>query len=306
MLASAVVAPCSTASTTGSSMNGSECMDHIDLKVTKQELNLVEWSFRRNEIPIALARRGITLQEWKVVFDKCDRLWRKRNRELHEIDEARNRYFLRDPAMGQILTSFWTLLLVGLFMWGMVMLAIMSGWLLFMGISFLLAISDHMIYFPKYFYTMANYEKDWSQLADEQSCVFQSHADVAVEQLQEIVLVHGRKPTWTVGLRFRFEDATTGGNWIATSGDNDDDNDNAVHDLERLLELNQYGAPGNVQREEEYHRLKTRLMQKLSQNQNAPRPSPHVVTAMAMVVTDDENNNHHEGYDEKKSLLDMV
>jgi hypothetical protein len=292
----------STSSRSGTNHPGS--VDYIDLKVTNQELNLVEWSFRRNEIPDALARRGITWKEWKAVFDQCDMLWRRRSRELHEIDEERNRYFLRNPAIGQIVTSIWAILFALLFFGGMILLAIMSGWLLCLGITLMMATTDHTVYFPKYFDAMANYEKDWSQLADDQRRVFRSLADVTVEQVQEIVVVHGRKPTWTVGLRFRFEDPISEQNGTGTTVDGND----AVHDLERLLELHQNGAPGTVQQEEEYQRIKTRLIMKLSYHPNAARPSsPHdVVTAMAMVVTDDENNNHHEGYYEKKRLLEMV
>jgi hypothetical protein len=276
-------------------------MDHVDLKVTNEELNVLDWSLRRSEVPDALARRGITLDEWKTVFDKCDRLWRKRSRELHAINDERDRYWLRNPATGLFLTSAWSILGLVLFMWGMVMLAIMSGWAVYLVICSCLGRSDYMIYFPKYFDAMAAYEKDWSQLADEQRRMFQSHADVNVEQLQEIVVVHGRKPTWTVGLRFRFEDPMTNArNWTDTAW-----NYTAVHDLERFLELTQNGSTGTVEQEAEYQRLKTRLVRKLSEHPNAP-DGPSVVTAMAMVVTDDENSNHHEEYDEKKHLLEMV
>ena len=311
MLAPAVVAPSSDTSPhpsssstmptcSGSTSNSPGCMDHIDLKVTKEELNVLEWSLRRSEVPDVLARRGITLDEWKTVLDKCDRLYRKRSRALLEINEERDRHCLRNPNLGPLIAYVGQTLFVGSLMFGM----FMEAMILFFGLAIVfnltLVMTDNTVHFPKYFDAMAAYEKDWSQLADEQRRVFQSHADVNVEQLQEVVVVHGRKPTWTVGLRFRFEIPTNGQNWTETAGD-----DGAVHDLERLLELSQYGVSGNVQQEEEYQRLKTRLSRKLAQHSNAPN-GPPVVTAMAMVVTDDENSNHHEEYDEKKHLLEMV
>ena len=178
---------------------------------------------------------------------------------------------------------------------GMLMVAIISGWVLFMVIGLMVAMKDHTVFFPKYFETMANFEKDWTQLADEQRSVFQSNADVDVEQLQEIVVVHGRKPIWTVGLRFRFESTCELTCRGSTAGDDDD-----VRDLERLLELNQNGA-GGVLDEEEYQRLKSHLIRKLSHQTASP-----VATAMAVVVGDDDDNDRQEGYYEKRGLLEMV
>ena len=281
---------CHTTSTSGHSL------DYVDLKVTNEQLNLLEWSFRRTEIPDSLARRGITLDEWKTVFDQCDKLWRKRSRELHAINEERDRYWLRAPASHSVVTAVWPILFLGLIMWGMFTVVFISVWFLAVVIPLMMALNDNTVFWPNYLETMANFEKEWSQLADEQRSVFQSNADVDVEQLQEIVMVHGRKPIWTVGLRFRFE-TTSGVNCRGgTAGDDDD-----VRDLERLLELNQNGGAGGVPHEEEYQRLKSSLIRKLTHS-----TAPPVATAMAVVVADDDDNNRHEGFYEKTGLLEMV
>lgn len=310
---------------------GAGCRMVIDLRVTKDsphdppDLTMQlpgvlppqvhvtkEWSLSRNQVPYSLAKKGITLHVWNNVFDKVDALWERRTAELCEVPvgTVSPRFTLANAATYTATTLFYIFLLYWINRlnvlihdesWDKVV-----GWLILLCVgSFFLPIVVILVadqtrgnvrnfHSPKCFGTLALFEGDWSRLADEQRCVFQSF-DVDVVPIKEVTTTKLRYHVWTVGLRFSFD-------MPSTNSSNADDcllmlsngptPDAAIQDLDRLLHLNQ---TGDVQTEE-YRRLKSCILSKMALPKNCGARPVGTTAVMPGVEADTETCDETQVY----------
>ena len=268
----------------------------IDLRVTKETLQIVhtsllalelqnyaEWSQSRNHVPYALAQKGVTLQEWTNIFDKADALWERRtleaievHRELHYNRKSRSSYMIAFylvtfGLLGAIITFgfiFGKPWMVGLGWGSMVVVPIV--------VFVLLTKNELQRLRETVDINKANMEQDWLMLADEHRRKFES-LGVDVEPVREdhsgeigkyISKWFGRDFTMTDGLRFSFNQEDQQMQTATTISEGSLPKlsnglmipDAAIHDLNRLLQLNQTDDVNT----EEYQRLKSRILSQMS------------------------------------------
>ena len=275
----------------------------IDLRVTKETIqilhfsslalelqNYAEWSLSRNQVPYALARKGITLHDWSNIFDRADALWERRTMEAIEVDRERND---RKKSRSCYMIAFY-LVTFGL-LGAMITLGIIFGetWMVGLGFCTLVVVPIVVcVLLTKYdfkhldethFVNKANMEHDWMLLANEQRCKFES-LGVDVEPAREdhsikkgnsvlifvmfLLKMFGKDDfTITDGLRFIFDQdeqhmqsATNSESSLPMLSNGLMIPDAVIHDLNRLLQLNQTEDV----RTEEYQLLKLRILSRMS------------------------------------------
>jgi hypothetical protein len=294
--------------------------------------NQREWSLSRDEVPYVLARKGMLLHDWQDVSDKADALWERRTIALLRDVETEttgtttqgieSRGVINAFCAVGFIVSFFVLTLLDSWIDSASIVGFAVG---FIGYLFVLGCLVPIVfvlvnqtpgegfdfYGPKCFETLTQFEDDWSSLADEQRRVFQS-IGVHVVPIKEVTKTRARCHVWTVGLRFSYElpfanieeDPTlpmlSSKNVTSIPAD-------AIHDLERLLQLNQ---TGNVETEE-FQLLKSSILSKMSlpfqcelspkhNNTNGARP-----VVSAAVLTGVGADNHGAG-DRKQVLMELV
>lgn len=283
-----------SAATSSSFLSTAYSRVEIDLRVTKEthhlprnpylavELqNYAEWSLSRNHVPYALAQKGITLHDWTDVFDKADALWERHAMEAIELSREIMRTL---KSHSSFIITFYMLtygLLVAIMISGVV---IGTPWLV--GLGFVtMAVAPIMVcvLLPKLTGSSdvcdvnnASMEQHWSLLAEEQRHKFYT-LGVDVQPIREgdsvklgkiLSKMLGIDFTITDGLRFSFFQhkeqqlpstrdkkerlpmLCSGPTSVAVP----------IHDLDRLLQLNQ---TGDVECEE-YQLLKSRILSKMS------------------------------------------
>ena len=216
-----------------------------------------EWTLSRNHVPSALAQKGITLRDWMDVFDKADALWEKRTMELlgeEVVPEmtATQRTLLRFVHVAKFTDVFiisylgFTFLYSWFDSWLDVALRYIGCLLLgcLVHIAVFLAKQTTAEGFQEWIETLAEFEDDWSRLADEQRQVFQSFG-VDVVPIKEATKTRGMCHVWTVGLRFRFDMASANNitedtNLFMHSNGLIPD-DSIQHDVDSSLQLRQIG-----------------------------------------------------------------
>jgi hypothetical protein len=259
-----------------------------------------EWSLSRDQVPYSLAKRGITLQGWTNVFDKADALWERRTEDLREVPvvtesscctlaNAANALAYLFMFYGMHWLYSTDFIPISIDSWQKLVMVFVV--MLFLPIVVVLvgiqtkgkATNFHS---SKCFETLALVEDDWSRLAGEQRCVFQSFG-VDVVPIKEVTTTKGRYHVWTVGLRFSFGMPSTSNNSKTEDCllmlSNSPTPDAVIHDdLNRLLQLNQTDDV----KTEEYELLKSRILSKMSLPKNC-RARPVGSTAVMTSVEAD-------------------
>jgi hypothetical protein len=266
----------------------------VDLRVTKATIKIIhtpflalelqnyaEWTQSRNQVPYALAQKGITLQDWTNIFDKADALWERRTMEAIELNRGIHN---RKKSSSRYILAFY-LVIFGL-LGAMIILGLIYGesWMVSLGLGSMVVVPivvctllskyDRKRAWETWDVIEASMEQDWLLLADEQRRKFE-WLGIDVEPIREdhsgdigkfVSKLLGRDFTIADGLRFSVDQeeqdvqATTNsegslpmlGNGIMIA-------DAAIHDLDRLLQLNQTHDV-----KIEYELLKSRILAKMS------------------------------------------
>ena len=263
-----------------------------------------EWSLSRDQVPYSLAKKGIGLQDWTNVFDQVDALWERRTEELREVPVVTesSRCTLANAASIAAFTLLYTLMYYGVDFLFTSVDSEQKLVFVFVGAFFLLIVivlianqtTGQVLNFhsPKCFETLALFEGDWSSLADEQRCVFQSFG-VDVVPIKEVTTTKGRYHVWTVGLRFSFDmmpstnnNSNTEENMLTLSN-GPSTPDAAIHDLDRLLHLNQSGDAKTA----EYRLLISRILSTMSLPKNGGARPVGNKAVMTAVETDTDTGD---------------
>lgn len=317
----------------------------IDLRVTKETLHIIhvaslawelqnyaEWTLSRNHVPYALAQKGMTLYDWTDVFDKVDALWERRTTEAIDVDRElrsrrRNRsrymiafYLVTFVLLGAIITFGFMIAetwIAGLGFGAMAVIPIVA-WVLIT--RYELKLISETLDINK-----ANMEYDWTLLAEEQRRKFEAMG-VDVQPIREdhsgkygkmLSSMLGRDFTITDGLRFSFADqeaqhmpstSTKEDALLMPSKTVPTVPVAAIHDLDRLLQLNQQSCDVNT---EEYQLLKSRILSKMSfpfqyesiHKWNTTGVQPE---AAATIMTAVAANDHGAGADIKRAFMEIV
>jgi hypothetical protein len=339
MVAAAAAAAAVSSSYEPQSADGSSPRMEIDLRVTKDTLHILHvstlalelqnyaaWTQSRDRVPYALARQGMTWQEWTTVFDKADALWERRtlegiqvNRDIVCRRKARSRYIkafyavtlavlVTSITLGCIVGTIW---MVGLGFGSMGLVPIVV-WMLVTKYEIQFLTVTHDI-------NKDNMERDWALLAEEQRRNFES-IGVDVQPIREdhsgkygpfFAKLLGRDFTMTDGLRFSFDQE---GHHMPLAGTNENNpprlsndpttSDTAIQDLDRLLHLNQTGGVTT----EEYQLLKASIVSTISlpfQYKSLPKKnygSRPVATTAGIAAVGADND----AADEKQVFLELV
>jgi hypothetical protein len=241
--------------------------------------NYAEWTLSRNYVPHALAQKGITLHDWTNVFDKANALWERHIMEEIEVGRVIMRTL---KAYSRLMIGFYMLTFVLSFAAITLGVVIRTTWLVGLGhVSMAVVPIIVCLFLPKLTgssdirgVNKAIMEQDWSLLAEEQRHKFNkfgvdvhpirhdlsSKLGKLLSQMLGIVTIID-------GLRFSLDQPNeeqlafarhkemdylpllSSGPMISSA---------AIHDLDRLLKLNQTG-------DEEYQQLKSRILAKTSQ-----------------------------------------